>query len=104
MRRKDADAILSLRLPAEGAERLQQEAKSRGTTVSRLARQALTSGLRPALSAPLSYGIADQRPDVTLSVSMFGTTAAEARTSGGLTVEIEKSRGCQTQRKVQEET
>jgi hypothetical protein len=90
MRKKDADAVLSLRVPAEDAERLQHEAKSRGTTISKLARQALASGLRPAPVAPLSYGIADQRPGVTLSVSVFGASVPEARTSGGLSAEVDK--------------
>lgn len=88
MRKKDADAVLSLRISAEYAELLRREAKSRGTTISRLARQALVSGLRPASGAPLSYGLAGQRPGVTLSISMYGSVMAEARTAGGLTAEI----------------
>lgn len=91
MRKKDADSVLSLRLPMKEAELLQNEAKSRGTTISRLARQAIASGLRPMPSAPMSYGLASQRPDVTLSVSMFGASVPEARTTGGFTVEIESS-------------
>jgi len=87
MRKKDADSVLSLRLPTKDAERLQNEAKSRGTTISKLAREAIASGLRPAPVAPLSYGIASQRPDVTLSVSMFGVGLPEARTGGALTME-----------------
>lgn len=88
MRKKDADSILSLRLPAGEAERLQDAAKARGTTISRVARQAIAAGLRPRSGAPLSYGIANQREDVTLSVSIRCAVKAEARTVGGLMVEM----------------
>ena len=91
MRKQDGDAVLSLRLPADEAERLTREAEARGTTVSRVARQALAAGLRPLPAAPLSYGLVGQPSDMTLSVSTYGPSMPEARTTGGLVVLINKA-------------
>jgi hypothetical protein len=57
-------------------------------TISRVARQAIAAGMRSMAVAPLTYGIPDQRPDVTLRVSILGHSSTEARTAGGLMVEI----------------
>lgn len=79
--------VLSLRFPARDAERLRQEADARGTTISWLARKALAASLHPLALPPLSYGIADPPPGVSLSVSRSGVIAAEAQTLGCLSVE-----------------
>jgi predicted transcriptional regulator len=87
MRQKGDETVFSLRLPTRDAERLQRAARSCGVTVSRMAREALARGLQPPNAAPLSYGIPDQQPGVTLSISILGISTSETRTGGGLKVE-----------------
>lgn len=85
MRKKDADSVLSLRLPANEAARLQREARSRGMTVSRLAREALARGLAEASRNSLSYGVASGAP---LSIVTAGIGLPETRTVGVLALEV----------------
>ena len=69
--RKGTDSVISLRLPADEAARLQDEADTKGTTISKVARRALTAGLRPIPTPPLSYGIAS--PGSSLSIATRGS-------------------------------
>jgi hypothetical protein len=87
MAKKDNETVFSLRLPTEDAERLQREARSRGVTIARVAREALAAGLHPAAPASLSYGIPDPLPGTTLSISMIGVDLPRTTTSGGLAAE-----------------
>jgi hypothetical protein len=94
MAKKDDETVFSLRLPTRDAEKLQRAARSRGITISAMAREALAAGLQPPAAGSLSYGIPNQQPGVTLSVSIFGFSTPETRTGGGLTAEfVQRSTG-----------
>jgi len=88
MRQKDEDSVLSLRLPADEAELLRNEAESKGTTISRAARRALASGLKPVAvhTARLTYSLASQRPDVVLGIATAGAPTKWGSTSSSAVV------------------
>lgn len=84
LKKRDEDSVFSLRLPAKDAERLAREARSRGTTISTMARQAIASGLTSMAGASLSYGAPSGG---TLSISMVGVDLPETSTGGALVAE-----------------
>jgi hypothetical protein len=83
MRRIQEDSVLSLRLAPEEAQLLKQEAEARGTSVSKVARRAIATGLKPVRmqSRRISYALGSRSPDVDLGIATFGGSTDWGSTS-----------------------
>lgn len=84
MRKQHDDFVLSLRLPAQDAERLTHAARARGITISAMARLAIMRGLTSTAGTWLSYGAPSGAP---LSLSLVGNSLPATRTVGGLSLD-----------------